>query len=165
MKKVNKLNENWITEGLIDFEYKKYVLLAYLQEVEKNFSYQKLYPFLSDMMEHYNNMVHLKESKTIVEKHFPTQLTKIDVENFKLEFERIANDDKCLEEVEAILNYSIPLLKEHLTDGKELYQFVEDKLKIFPIGIIPLNTEMGYFFLTGSKSKNTIVYEYQVTNF
>lgn len=27
------LNHNWLTEGLIDFEYKKYILLSYLQEV------------------------------------------------------------------------------------------------------------------------------------
>jgi hypothetical protein len=28
------LSENWLTEGLIDFEYKKYVLLGYLQKVK-----------------------------------------------------------------------------------------------------------------------------------
>jgi hypothetical protein len=162
---MKKLNDNWITEGLIDFEYKKYILMAYLQEVEKNFNDKKLYPFLSDMVEHYNNMIHLKESKSLVEKHFPKQISKIDVQNFKIEFERLLEDDKCLIEVESILDFAIPLMKEHLKEGKDIYQFVEDKLNIFPVGIIPLNTEMGYLFLIGSKSKDTIVYEYQITIF
>ncbi len=30
------LNKNWLTEKYIDFEYKKYVLLAWLQEVNNN---------------------------------------------------------------------------------------------------------------------------------
>ncbi len=162
---MKKLNENWITEGLIDFEYKKYILLGYLQEVEKSFSEQKLYPFLSDMMEHYNNMVRLKESKTIVQKHFPKLISRLDFMNFKVEFERLLEDDQCLVEVESILDYAIPLMRDHLKEGKELYEFVEDKLNIFPVGIIPLNTETGYMFLIGSKSKKTIVYEYQITIF
>ena len=39
-----KLSKDWITEKHIDFEYKKYVLLAYLQEVEKHFEMTSLYP-------------------------------------------------------------------------------------------------------------------------
>ena len=162
---MKRLNDNWITDGLIDFEYKKYILLAYLQEVEKNFNDKKLYPFLSDMMEHYNNMVRLKDSKTIVEKHFPKHLTKVDLQNFKLEFEKMLVEDKSLVEVESILDFAIPLMKEHLVEGKEIYQFVEDKLNIFPVGLIPLNTEMGYLFIIGSKSRKTLVYDYQITLF
>jgi hypothetical protein len=33
---MNKLSENWISEGWIDFEYKKYLLLAYLKNVDEN---------------------------------------------------------------------------------------------------------------------------------
>jgi hypothetical protein len=42
---MEKLKENWLTEGLIDFEYKKYVLLAYLKSVKESFSRVELYPF------------------------------------------------------------------------------------------------------------------------
>jgi len=33
------LSETWFAEGYIDFELKKYTLLAYLQEVNKNFDF------------------------------------------------------------------------------------------------------------------------------
>jgi hypothetical protein len=29
-----ELKQDWLTDGIIDFEYKKYMLLAYLQQVE-----------------------------------------------------------------------------------------------------------------------------------
>ena len=45
-----KLKENWLTEGLIDFEYKKYQLLAYLKRVKDSFNKVELYPFLSDLV-------------------------------------------------------------------------------------------------------------------
>ena len=54
------LDKNWLTEGLIDFEYKKYELLAYLKNVGKSFSENRLYPFLGDLIFHYNNILSLK---------------------------------------------------------------------------------------------------------
>ena len=52
---MKKLSPDWITEKHIDFEYKKYVLLAYLQEVNMNFEKTHLYPFLADLVDHYRN--------------------------------------------------------------------------------------------------------------
>ena len=36
------LSETWFSDGCIDFELKKYTLLAYLQEVNKHFGENKL---------------------------------------------------------------------------------------------------------------------------
>lgn len=38
------LSENWLTDGWIDFEYKKYILLACLQHVGGQFKEVKLDP-------------------------------------------------------------------------------------------------------------------------
>ena len=54
---MKSLSETWFAEGRIDFELKKYTLLAYLQEVNKHFDANKLYPQLADMVFHYNNIV------------------------------------------------------------------------------------------------------------
>ena len=57
------LSETWFAEGYIDFELKKYTLLAYLQQVTSYFNESKLYPQLSDVIFHYNNLQALKENK------------------------------------------------------------------------------------------------------
>ncbi len=40
---MSTLPKNWLTEGLIDFEYKKYILLSYTQQVKGSFKERKLY--------------------------------------------------------------------------------------------------------------------------
>ena len=105
---MKKLSKEWITEGRIDFEYKKYILLAYLQHVSRNFNESRLYPFLSDLIEHYRNLKTLKESKTRAKNELPGSISRIDLENFRLEYEKIYTDDEYLEEIEKIVAHMYP---------------------------------------------------------
>jgi hypothetical protein len=38
------LSQTWFADGYIDFELKKYTLLAYLQEISQHFTKNELYP-------------------------------------------------------------------------------------------------------------------------
>ena len=160
-----QLDANWITSGIIDFEYKKYLLLAYLQKVGKKFNENELYPFLSDLVFHYNNLISIKKNKTIAVNQFPKKLTKIEFQNFKLEYEKLIHDDEYMEEIESITDYALPKIKEYLKEGKVLYEFVEDNLLVYPIGVIPLKPVSGYMFLKEKDKKNVRVFEYSVTIF
>lgn len=162
---MKQLNPNWLTEGLIDFEYKKYLLLAYLQEVSLHFDEKKLYPVLSDLVMHYNNLITIKKNKTYVSNLFPKHISKMDLENFRLEFEKLITDEEYLEEVESIIDFAVPQMYNHLKDGKEIYQQVEDDLNIYPVGLVSLNPEYGYMMLTRNRSNETKVYEYEITIF
>ncbi len=162
---MKNLSPNWITEGWIDFEYKKYLLLDYLQEVSKQFDEKKLYPTLSDIISHHHYLQQLKENKEIVASAFPKQISKIDFENFKLQYEKLMIENKCIEELETILEFAIPQLQTTMNDGRELYASVENDLQIFPIGLVPVNPEFGYLFLARTGSRQTKVYEYQIALF
>ncbi len=160
-----KLTTNWIVEGLIDFEYKKFMLLGYLKRVSQNFDEQKLYPFLADLIFHYQNLVTLKESKQATSDQFSQKIKKIDLDNFRIEYERVMNDDKYMEEVEHILNYAIPKIQQELSTGKEIYNSIEEKLAIFPVGIMPLHANMGYMLLKNGETSDTQVFDYTITIF
>ncbi len=82
------LSETWFAEGYIDFELKKYTLLAYLQEVSKYFNENKLYPQLADVIFHYNNIVAFRENKKFLQEHFPKQLTDVNMQKLQLVYER-----------------------------------------------------------------------------
>jgi hypothetical protein len=159
------LANNWLTEGLIDYEYKKYILLAYLKEVSENFSEKKLYPFLSDLIVHYNNLLTIKKNKTVVSGFFPNKISKVDLEKFTVQFEKMMMDDDCMEEIEIILDYAIPRMNKSLKDGKDIYQEVEFALKISPVGIVSLHPELGYMFLIWNGSSDTMIYNYEITIF
>jgi len=159
------LSNNWLTEGLIDFEYKKYVLLAYLQEVKANFEAKKLYPVMSDLIFHYQNLMILKENKQWIKNAFPERLTQPDFEKLQMVYEKIVEDDEMMDEIESIISFSIPELQLRLADGKDLYETFESKMQISPIGLSPLCPDEGYLFVSEADSRMTRIYEYQITIF
>ena len=159
------LSETWFAEGRIDFELKKYTLLAYLQEVNKYFNENKLYPQLGDIIFHYNNIVAFRENKKYLQEHFPKKLSGIQMEKLQLLYEQLIEDDELMQELEEIIHYSAAEIKNTIHSGTEIYEFVEDKINIAPVGIIPLDTQEGYFFLSQGQAKLTKVYHYRLSIF
>jgi hypothetical protein len=159
------LSETWFAEGRIDFELKKYTLLAYLQEVNKYFNENKLYPQLADVIFHYNNIVAFRENKKYLQEHFPKKLTGIQMEKLQLLYEQLIEDDELMQELEDIIHYSAGKIKSTIHSGTEIYEFVEEKINIAPVGILPLDTQEGYFFLSTGKAFMTNVYYYRLSIF
>ncbi|MGB1204328.1 MAG: hypothetical protein ACPG5B_01710 [Chitinophagales bacterium] len=157
-----QLSDNWITEGILDFEYKKYILLGYLKEVNRSFDEKKLYPFLSDLIFHYRNLRHLNDSKKLAKRSFPK---KIDVENFSIVYENIMHDAAYMKEVERILDFALPKMEQKMYKGKEIYEAIDEKLQIFPVGIMPLMADEGYLLLKNGETSDTQVFDYKITIF
>lgn len=159
------LQTNWVTDGRIDFEYKKYILLAYLQHVSKHFDEQKIYPFLSDLIFHYKNLAQLKVNTTQLEKNFPKQISKLDFENFTLHYEVMAQDDAYMEEIQLITSFAIQKLQTHITIATEIYNEVEEHISISSVGILPMYTEAGYILLRSDSEKQIAAYFYELSIF
>jgi len=162
---MKSLSETWFAEGYIDFELKKYTLLAYLKEINKYFHESKLYPQLSDIIFHFNNLIAFRENKKFLQEHFPKKLTGIQMEKLQMLYEQMIQDDELMQELEDIINYSAGEMKGTINNGVEIYEMVEDKIIINPIGIIPLDTKEGYFFLNTTSQKQTLVYHYRLSFF
>lgn len=162
---MKKLSETWFAEGYIDFELKKYTLLAYLQEISSYFDKHKLYPQLADLIFHYNNIVAFRENKKYLQEHFPKKLTGIQIEKLQLLYEQMIEDDDLMKELEEIIMYSAEEMRTTISSGTEIYEFVEENLSINPVGLIPLDMQEGYFFLSAGNSKATRVYHYRLSIF
>src|SRR4051812_1537896 len=104
---MKSLSMNWFIEGAIDFEYKKYVLLDYLQEINRHFDRNHLYPNLTDLIFHYNNLLAFKQNKTLLQQNFPQRLSKADMEAVKLTYQKIVQDDNTMHEIEQIISYAL----------------------------------------------------------
>jgi len=159
------LSETWFADGYIDFELKKYTLLAYLQEINKYFNENKLYPQLADVIFHYNNIIAFRENKRFLQEQFPKKLTGLQIEKLQLLYEQMIGDDELMQELEEIINYSAGKMRSTISDGTEIYEFIENKLTISPVGIIPLDHNEGYFFLCEGTARNTWVYQYRLSIF
>lgn len=162
---MESLSKNWITEKYVDFELKKYTLLAYLQHVSKNFDAIKLYPHLNELIMHYKNVVEFKDNKKALYDSFTERLLGTNLREFKLLYEKILHDDNLMQELESIIDFSIPQFEKHMVAGKKVYDFIEAQIKLQPVGIIPLHTSEGFIFLRNGKETEMRVYNYQVTIF
>jgi hypothetical protein len=159
------LSETWFADGYIDFELKKYTLLAYLQEIHKYFNENKLYPQLAEIIFHYNNLAAFRENKKYLQEQFPKKLSGVQLEKLQILFEQMIEDDELMQELEEIINYATGEIQRTITNGTEIYEFVKDKLVIFPVGIVPLDSNEGYFFLSEGGNNDTRVYQYRLSFF
>ena len=153
------LSENWITENHIDFEYKKYVLLGYLQKVKEHFNEQKLYPDFAELIAHYKNLLALKNNTTALENNFKKTVKGVDFNDFKLVYENTINDELLIE-LKQIIAFSEPLLATELNKGKTIFDFAEQHILVDHIGILPIYKSEGYFILYPYQSKQVYVYTY-----
>ncbi|MDX5348358.1 MAG: hypothetical protein LPK19_14070 [Hymenobacteraceae bacterium] len=159
------LPQNWLTDGLIDFEYKKYLLLDYLQATKTEFESQRLYPVFSDLIMHYRNLLQIKEHKQLVYEQFPKRISRADFEKLELVYQKIVEDDETMQQLEEIIQYAAPRFETAVSEGKEIYDFIESNLEFTPVGITPIYKNEGYLFLDSAHGKETQVYLYQISIF
>lgn len=162
---MDNLSKNWLTEQTIDFEYKKYILLAYLKSVSENFQESKLYPSLAQLIDHYRELLSFQENKNQIADKFPKQISQADVKTFRLIYQEIIEDDELMQELESIINYSIPQFEKYLSEGKKIYEFIEARTNIFPVGIVPIQTNEGYVMIKNGHDSETKVFEYCISIF
>lgn len=162
---MKNLAQDWLTQGTIDFEYKKYVLLAYLQEVRANFDRVKLYPYLSDVVFHYQNLISIRNNQELFYEKFAQKLTRADFEQLTLHYEKIVKNDALMEELGSIIAFAIPQIKTMLDEGKDLYEYIESNLEINTIGLTPLHDGEGYLFIDEAGIREIKIYTYQLALF
>lgn len=162
---MEKLSKDWITQGLIDFEYKKYLLMAYLQTVKSSFEKVELYPFLADLVFHYRNLQALKENKALLKDSFPKELSIEEWKRLELSYKEMIEDDSVMSELESIINFALPQIKDSLQEGSIIYEYVESQCEISPVGVTPLYAKEGYLFVTQPPEKETNIYRYQMSIF
>ena len=162
---MKQLNDNWLTEGTLDFEYKKYVLLDFLQQTDNAFQQIKLYPALSELMRHYSSLKTLKALQTNVSESFPKRIIGFDPATLKLQQEQDIQNNPLLDEVMEIVEYALPVFSDRIQDGQEIYNFVEGQIKMEPVGIEPLNMDEGYLLLHDVKGQDVLIYRYGLSIF
>ena len=162
---MDQLSKDWLTQGLVDFEYKKYVLLGYLKTVKTSFSKVELYPFLGDLVFHYRNLLAVRDNKALIRESFPKEISIDEFKKLELSYRKMVEDDSVMEELESIIDFAVPRIKDSLQEGSEIYELVESHCEIAPIGVTPLYAQEGYLFVTQPPEKETSIYRYQVSIF
>lgn len=161
---MKQLSRNWFSEGMADLEYKQYIFLAYLQYAEKLFKREVLFPVYKDVVSHYNNLKEYLIKKTNIFDHFPREAQKLDLQNFKIIYHHLTQEDSYLLEMDDLVKWALPKLQLGLKSGEEVYKKIEKNIDIQIVGIRPLYLMDGFIIIPDIKKKNARIYEYK-TNF
>jgi hypothetical protein len=160
------LDKDWLTTGLIDFEYKKYVLLAYLQHVKGNFKNQKMYPDLQDLHFHYDYSRYFKDGIERMSFQFPKRIKGLDTEKLDVVYESSNQPDNYyLMELDSIMEYALPKFESIISEGEGIVEEFENNIYISPVGILPLYKNDGYLLLHEPIVNETKIYQYNLTVF
>jgi hypothetical protein len=160
---MTNLPESWLTEGLLDAEYKRYKLLAYLQSVEGEFAAQKVYPSLADLGRHYDNLAAFRAAQDSLRAAFPKEVTGADWEEAKLTYRPTLPEPAALVELGEVVEFALPALNDQLELGKQLFNQVEADLSISPLGLLPLSKDVGYVLLHTNRQKEVDIFSYRLS--
>jgi hypothetical protein len=159
---MTKLHNDWLTEGIFDFEYKKYVLMAYLQHINGEFNSNRLYPYLQELKLHLNSCQNLQTNKDAIRNSFPKKLKGMDLSAARLVYEDTLHDDVYLSQLNYILDFAIPRFSKAMEEGSDRFSEVGENIRISPVGIVPLRTEEGYLFFLNNYERMIIIFRYQL---
>jgi len=163
---MKELKPNWFTEGLVDFEYKQYMLLAYLQYVRQHFDEMKLYPPLAELVEHVRSMQAYLQEKEEFEQAIPKRIIGFRPGENKVDYAPPTADyGGVLAEINEIVAYALPRLQAHFEEGKVIYELVEKELEVSPIGLEPMYNLEGYLLIRTGSMRQTSAYRYRVSVF
>ena len=160
---MKKLQPDWFTQNWLDAEYQKYVLMAYLQAVQQNFTADKLCPDLPDLRSHYADGVRFSRSKGTLNAAFPKRVSRITGPPPQIEYKPEVTDPAFMTEMDAIMDFALPRFQEMLAEGQQRWADIAGSLTLAPVGLMPLNPEEGYLLLYVTNRSEAQVYQFSLT--
>ncbi len=148
-----------------DFESQQYKILAGLKSITDDFQMNKIYPHLSHLVELYTTLDDILNRLRDLRDEFPKRIKKIDFVNEVIEHEVVFVSGSDLSKVEDLIEWGLPLIKAKIEEGKTIYEFVNDEIKLEEVGIIPNYTDEGYFFVPDNEESKLLLYQYELTVF
>ncbi len=159
------LNLELFTQVQSDFEARQYRILAILKHIGEDFQHNKIYPHLSSLIELHQTLTEVKSRLQDLRNEFPKRIKKIDFVNQEIEHEVVFVDGSDLNKVEELIEWALPYIKGKIEEGKTIYEFVNDEIKLEEVGIVPSYTDEGYFFVPDNEESNLLLFQYEVSLF
>ncbi|HKK45865.1 MAG TPA: hypothetical protein VJ964_10105 [Balneolaceae bacterium] len=162
---ISALNLDLFTKIQTDLEIRQYKILSGLKDITEDFKQNKIYPHLSHLIELHSTLSDILNRLQDLRNEFPKRIKKIDFVNREIEHEVVFVDGADLSKVEDLIAWALPLIKAKIEEGKAIYEFVDEEIKIEEVGIIPNYTDEGYFFVPDNEESKLLLFQYEVTIF
>lgn len=151
------LENDWLTNDPIDFEYKKYLLLAYDQHHTKICDAQKIYPSFSDIVEKLKIVNQFLQNVKVLEE------SKLEIKDVDWLSQRIIYSsqiaDRSLDEIKQTAVFSKDILVELYRKYRNLLDDVDNSIEISGCRVEIFNLYDGYIIMRGFGKEKILEYE------
>ena len=156
------MNTDWLFQEPIDLEHKQYVLLDYLQKVDKNLQELKLYPNFQSLSLHLANINLLIDKGQYLTLSRAIKEADDEILLSDLVFNAIPKMSReQYSEVFDICSFSNEKFKDYFNFAKSLWEIVNDSVLVkLKTGGEYLQSQQGLFFIDIKNDK--ILYEYTI---
>lgn len=152
------LNKGWLIEDPIDFEYKKYLLLAYEKEKRGRFGHRLLYPDFTDIIFN-KNYIELFLDNIYTFENGKKEIIGLDITEQKIIYRSLINDSS-LDDIKETAEFGKRIFDNLFLQYSKLYNEIESQIHIDGSIVSEFSMYCGYLVVT-TNSKNHY-YEYSI---
>lgn len=154
----------FISDGS-DIELKQYKVLQALRQYHDEFSHNRVYPTLSELIELHNSLDSLLQQKNDLESKLPHELQDIDIEHGRLVFGSSGDERSDLSRTIELIVWTLPYITKAIDEGMAIFNFVDEHVAIDEVGIMPMYRGEGYWFVPNTKASQLNLLRYEVSLF
>ena len=159
-----ELPSDWLTGGILDAEYKRYILLAWLKQIERDFRDVKIYPGLGSLIEQHRELQSFQSDQQQWQSKLKGSLKGLNFASRRMIYEHFTAHPQLQDYLDELLTFAIPQLEKAMANGRNLYEIVEEHLELQPIGVQPLYCDEGYLFVYDESLKTVNNYRFSKSN-
>jgi hypothetical protein len=158
------LELDWIITEPIDFEYKQYQLLGYIQKIDEKFDKFQIYPAFKELSLHLANVKSISTDGKYIS--IKKEITEIDEEIVlgDLDFHKLPRiKDEEKDELLQTLSFAEQKITEYFLIGKSLWSLVNETIEIRNV-IYKSNLRENFGFIVIHHDELKFVYQYELKN-
>lgn len=160
---MEKLNlQSFIGAGP-DTESNQYRVLNNLKPYYHEFSHNRLYPALSELIDLVKTLDALVDTHTNLRSQMPHRVKRVDLNNKRIVYEPSSLPVTALEGIIELIVWALPHIKEAIEEGMRMYDFVEANLGIEEVGLLPMYKDEGYYFIPDNKTSLLHLLRYETS--
>lgn len=149
----------------IDFESTQYRVRSALQGIRREFVRNRIYPTLAQLIELQGTLQRISKGGRALHDELPYRVIGLDFEQGRLITEPVNVPGGDIEAIRELIDWALPEIITAIEEGKVIYNFVDENMRVERVGIVPTYVEEGYLLLPERNRDLLHIIRYEVTIF
>lgn len=162
---MEKLTIDIFLQSAADPELSRYKVLAEIRKAGEMLNQNKLYPEFAEMISIYNLLNAIIQKRSLINEKLPERLIGFDLNEKKGIYGKEKLSEDKVDKVFDFINWAMPKIKEIIEEGKVIFDFVDENMKVNEVGILPIYKKEGYFFIPDITNETLYTYRYEMILF